>query len=793
VPFSLNDSLAVLEQREPREPPTDIQGTVTVVTGANNVRIHLHSPDGEMTRAARHILDARREWLDVPGTERQVRDLCVLVLKSLGLTSAAQEALSTETVQLTFTPNHGPEVTEFPWEFALAEATRARRHRLSLQTRQRFLVYRHLDATPQQIGDPSSLLVIESAPSQLFDQYGFDSKRRLIESALEFEVDEPLRNPTLREIGDAVKAAAPGIIHVMGIDARRGRTLGAESVTEDIEGVYLTDASGELQPEAYRQLAAELAKGGGAPFVALNLYNSSTGALDAIRAGATSAIGFQGEIDDLCAEQFFARFYNEWKRCAWDLLPAFRNAWRALEPYADRIRGTGVVLWTRTQPLTTRTPGTRRESTSRPTAPSVQPAVGTAAGTGAAAAFTTPSATPPPTPVPAPTPTPIQASPLFVTSEGIEVEYVEPTTLNYSLLHNNENFIPKLVVRRQKPGNYGPISVQIVVSAGPQEAVYRKTFTLNDTHSADDVAETARIPLTSELTRTLDESLATTVYLLVKWGELVLKECTTAVTLKPIDEWCFDDERAKWLPSFVFPRDPSVRKVIGNAQRYLTAMRDDAGAGFDGYQSFEPNGATLAEQSRCIDAQVQAIWWALVNEYGLGYINPPPNYTDMAQRLRTPSEIIDGGRGTCIDLALLLTACLEYIEIYPVVFMLNDHAFPGYWRCEASYKEFGRLALSTSGITGDTAAESVTIRDAHPESWMIGRTQFSRIAALVNQGHLVPLETVNLTSRGGFWPSVSDGIANLRSKRQFYALYDLRTARQGKKKVTPLPIWSRRL
>ena len=52
----------------------------------------------------------------------------------------------------------------------------------------------------------------------------------------------------------------------------------------------------------------------------------------------------------------------------------------------------------------------------------------------------------------------------------------------------------------------------------------------------------------------------------------------------------------------------------------------------------------------------------------------------MSQRIRTPSEIVAGGFGTCIDLALLFASCLEAVEIYPVVFLLNDHAFPGYWR-----------------------------------------------------------------------------------------------------------------
>jgi hypothetical protein len=58
------------------------------------------------------------------------------------------------------------------------------------------------------------------------------------------------------------------------------------------------------------------------------------------------------------------------------------------------------------------------------------------------------------------------------------------------------------------------------------------------------------------------------------------------------------------------------------------------------------------------------------------YINPPPTFTEKSQRLRTPSDIVMGKRGTCIDLTLLLAACLEYAEIYPVLFLLKDHAFP---------------------------------------------------------------------------------------------------------------------
>ena len=44
--------------------------------------------------------------------------------------------------------------------------------------------------------------------------------------------------------------------------------------------------------------------------------------------------------------------------------------------------------------------------------------------------------------------------------------------------------------------------------------------------------------------------------------------------------------------------------------------------------------------------------------------------------------------GTCIDLALLLASCLEYVDIYPVVVLLSGHAFAGYWRSESAHDAF---------------------------------------------------------------------------------------------------------
>ena len=295
------------------------------------------------------------------------------------------------------------------------------------------------------------------------------------------------------------------------------------------------------------------------------------------------------------------------------------------------------------------------------------------------------------------------------------------------------------------------------------------------------VHERVRVPLTAGLSRSLDEGMFSTVYASVRWGEHVLQEQTDRVQFLPIDEWRYDTLNCRWLPSFVFPRDPVVRQIVDAAQRYLVALRDDSTAGFDGYQSYEPKGASMEERCRAIDAQVQALWWAIVHDYSLAYINPPPSFRDDAQRLRTPSEVIQGRRGTCIDLTLLIAACLEYVEIYPVIFLLNDHAFPGYWRSERSYLELSAVMTKTPIAPAEAMADA---------AWMLGKNRFADVVGLVQQGHIVPLESVLLTSRSGFWPAVEEGLQDLRSKRHFDSMFDVKTAR---KSVTPLPLWSKRL
>jgi hypothetical protein len=191
-----------------------------------------------------------------------------------------------------------------------------------------------------------------------------------------------------------------------------------------------------------------------------------------------------------------------------------------------------------------------------------------------------------------------------------------------------------------------------------------------------------------------------------------------------------------------------------------------------------------------VDKQVQAIWTALVNEYRLQYINPPPAYSQQTQRLLTPTEIVESNSGTCIDLALLLASCLEYIGVYPVVVLLVDHAFVGYWRSEGAHDHFVSVKTIPPTVpgVGSPAARAAALPYVDQYGWRLTKLNYAEVMAYVTAGHLVMLEATYLTAAKKFSEAQEQGRANLRNRKEFDSLLDIQVARTASPPVTPLPI-----
>jgi len=751
------------------------------------------APIDRMASEWSYILRSRARWLDDQYERESLRVRALEDLKSVGVSKAFMQTLASTDlveVELHAWDEADEEATriheaaaEVPWEYLLSVGSRAVGRYHPILICRLFQNGRHGGGTA-----PGNALFIESAPGRLADAYDFDLERDRIRAALGADgrgagrggasrVMEISASERFGQLADRLRRERWDVLHVTGVDTHQASWLIEprepfdtwydeikdtpalwDRIAEDgriRDGMMLREANVPELPVSYGDLARALVDPDNPPsLVTLNLYYSGARtAREIVRQGAHAAIGFLDEIDDEVAERFFQAFY--WALCRpgdpCEMPDAFTSAWEAMS--SSRLHGTGIVFWTGHSIF---------ESRRRPARPAVRATRAVRARKSGPALASLP------------------------VRKLLQVQLEVPSEVNYSLLHNDRPLLDRLTITKLVDEPLEDITVQVELNLGSQNYPYRCTHLLLDEPQLS-LAPLVRVPLTAALPRSLQERVQSSVYVKVTCGGRTALETTERVTLIPVDEWLDDTTNNPWLPSFVLPRDPAILKIINSARRYLIGIADDPAAGFDGYQSVDPEARN---PTRGVDDQVRALWTAIVNDYRLQYINPPPAYSPRNQRLRTPTDILASNTGTCIDLTLLLASCLEYIDIYPVLVLLEGHAFPGYWRSEEAHDAFVGIEQVPAAVPspGSRVASSAGMPLVSQYGWRLTRLQYDEIMEFVTSGDLVMLEATFLTSATSFADAVKEGRVNMRSRREFDSLLDIRLARAADPPVTPLPI-----
>ncbi|HZI49226.1 MAG TPA: hypothetical protein VFD75_15635, partial [Pyrinomonadaceae bacterium] len=600
-------------------------------------------------------------------------------------------------------------------------------------------------------------LIIESAPGDLRTNYNFDSERSLVTTGLtlnetEFSVDET-RDQLRAHIADR----SPDVIHVSGFDNNQAAALGVIDLSSVFDGYLLKGNLGGGDPVKADELAKILNVARRKPaLVSFNIFFSAARiAAATVAAGTGAAIGFQDEFEDALSELFFTNFYEAWRRFNWDTLEAFNFACDALKKQSATLTGTGVVLWSERSLISQKTVATSDIKT-----------------------FISDKEKP----------LTLADLPDQDARKLFSIEIKSCPNLNYSMLHNNCELFETFLLRKEKTGRVKDIRVEVILYVGGQSS--RFSCAVDMIENPLDLNKIIRVPLLYSTELLNNENIHTALYVEISWENQLLHRQTYRVTLPPLDEWRGNDVERVWLPSFVLLRDPAVSRIVDAAQNYVMALRDDSDAGFDGYQCIDPNND---ESIAGVDEQVRAIWSALIYNYKLSYINPPPTYNLSAQRLRTPTEIIEGRRGTCIDLALLLAACLEYVDIYPVIFLFRNHALPGFWRNGSFQNDFRKVAERFQKQPPPTGAEPSQLSTVQEWPWYFSKNAYEEIMEEVDlqqSQRLYPLETVGLTQRAGFKDSIVSAIEKLknadgREEFEFEGMIDITLARNNL--ITPIP------
>lgn len=190
------------------------------------------------------------------------------------------------------------------------------------------------------------------------------------------------------------------------------------------------------------------------------------------------------------------------------------------------------------------------------------------------------------------------------------------------------------------------------------------------------------------------------LHLDIMFDNRVVFNDTRGIKILPYNQMVWVDESGQhyypYLRCFVTPNDPAVAEVVSKAKLYLQELTGRAD--FVGYQLGQRN----------VMPQVQALYRTLKEDFHLSYKNMPPSFDTVgeSQTILLPREVLSEKAGNCIELATLFCSCVERVGVDPVIFIIEGHAFPGFftqeevWRDPMWYghRDFPAMALSDSFV-----------------------------------------------------------------------------------------------
>lgn len=157
-----------------------------------------------------------------------------------------------------------------------------------------------------------------------------------------------------------------------------------------------------------------------------------------------------------------------------------------------------------------------------------------------------------------------------------------------------------------------------------------------------------------------------TVTLEVQSSGEKIHEMSSLVDVLPFNYWP-GASMPETIACFVMPNSSSMSMMRSETSAILSSW--GASPSLDGYQS---------EDRDSVKRQAAAVY-AAMEKRNIIYVNPPANFDNTGQRVRTPEEVLSNREGTCIDLAVTYASILESIGINPLIFIIKGHAFAGFW------------------------------------------------------------------------------------------------------------------
>jgi len=254
---------------------------------------------------------------------------------------------------------------------------------------------------------------------------------------------------------------------------------------------------------------------------------------------------------------------------------------------------------------------------------------------------------------------------------GIEMDY--SSTLNYAMVLNGIPFIRKITLKNQTEKEIRNISISVTFQESIAKDFHRTIDILSPGLEVD--LGVIALELNPLYLFHLTEALTTQMKIMIEADQIDTVVEGREVHVLAYNEWQGMDTMPEVLSAFVTPNHPSIDNILVEASHILKESGKDPS--FEGYQSGDLNR---------VREQVLAIYTALANQK-ITYIGPPASFVARGQRIRLSSEVLEKKLGTCLDLTLLFSACLEAISLHPLIILIKGHSFLGYWQEEEFFQD----------------------------------------------------------------------------------------------------------
>lgn len=288
---------------------------------------------------------------------------------------------------------------------------------------------------------------------------------------------------------------------------------------------------------------------------------------------------------------------------------------------------------------------------------------------------------------------------LSVRSGDLDVVVFYREAVNYALVHNRVSPIASVRVTNNGEAPIADVSLTIQVDTPPQlSASLASPLDIPiGPVAGEDSIEVPLHQLTWRLNPApfvaLDEAVLAPVHLTVRTstsaGTTSVRD-TADFRLLTADEW-WSLSIPEVLAAFVRPNAAAVITLLSEASELL--QERTGSPSLEGYQSGPERVHHIAE----------AIYDAMAAR-NITYVQAPASFEDTGQRIRTHAQVLDEGRGNCLDLACTYAAALEQAGLHPVIAIVEGHAFTGYLTAKT---ELPAVALTAQGGIATVADSDV--------------------------------------------------------------------------------------